>query len=86
MERPELNDYKEEIHYPNGQTEDVYNEKKYVNDLNAYIEHLEKQLALFEVVQAEPEKVCECGTKLTEEKDKCNRCTNTEKYHRLANL
>jgi hypothetical protein len=46
MERPDYTDYKDEIHYPNGQIEDQYRENDYVEDLNLYIDHLEKQLEL----------------------------------------
>jgi len=41
MERPELDNYKQEIHHPNGTIEDVWDGTKYVDDLNKYLDFLE---------------------------------------------
>ena len=49
MERPDLDDYKDEIHHPNGQIEDQWRDGEYDDDLEKYVDHLEKQLALFGV-------------------------------------
>jgi uncharacterized protein YaaN involved in tellurite resistance len=42
-QRPELDDYKDEIHHPNGSIEDVWRHNDYVEDLNKYVDHLEQQ-------------------------------------------
>jgi len=60
MERPDLDDYKDEIHHPNGQIEDQWRHGEYVEDLEKYVDYLEKQFALFDVSQAEGEQLV-CG-------------------------
>lgn len=42
MERPDIDNYKDEIHHPNGSVEDRWRHNDYVEDLNKYIDHLEE--------------------------------------------
>ena len=44
MERPELDNYKDEIHHPNGSIEDQWRHNEYVEDLNKYTYSIEANL------------------------------------------
>lgn len=46
MRRPELDDYKDEIHHPNGSIEDVWHHGDYSNDLEKYVDYLEERSLL----------------------------------------
>ncbi len=48
MERPELSDYKDEIHHHNGTTEDRWRYNEYAEDLGKHINHLEKYISHLE--------------------------------------
>ena len=43
-ERPELDWYKDEIHHPNGSTEDRWRHNEYVEDLNRFIDQQGNQI------------------------------------------
>jgi hypothetical protein len=88
MERPDLDDYKDEIHHPNEVIEDIWRHSDYVDDLNKYIDHLEKKVLALSILSVSERGITinmkdvkkQCDIHVVVKSLPCGDCENYAEY------